>query len=94
MVLLLNISCLVTLTYIAAYEIMVSFPDGNITLKASTYQCRVHRSVVSQRSKILGTAIAHVIESCSPGVEPPPVVVSDDDALLELYANAIYLAKE
>lgn len=70
---------------------MVSFPDGNIILKAVNYECRVHRDVVSQHSTKLGNTIARAIDMCGPGDVYPTVIVSDDDDLLELFINAIYM---
>lgn len=73
---------------------MVYFPDGNITLKAVNYECRVHRDVVSQHSTKFRDAIAHAIEMHGPGEGLPAVIVSDDDELLELFINAIYMTAQ
>lgn len=69
---------------------MLSFPDGNIILKADKFHCRVHRTIVGLHSIILEHAIARAIELCEPGMDLPVVCVSDDDELLELYIHAVY----
>lgn len=69
---------------------MLNFPDGNIVLKADKYQCRVHRGIVALHSVVLEHAIARAIEVCPLGVDLPPVVVSADDDILELYMHAVY----